>query len=80
MRVISNMDSLHPFEGVGIDVFDFTLNFEQIILSLVPSSTVLILSLLRLYALKTEEPLGIQGRLLRTAKLVSLHFEMMFQG
>ncbi|KAF6805651.1 ABC multidrug transporter [Colletotrichum sojae] len=61
------MGNLHPFEGVEADVFDFTLLFEQSVLSLLPSSAVLMLSLLRLYALRGGEPLGIQGRLLRTA-------------
>lgn len=65
------MDAFNTFDGAGNTAFDFTLLFEQRILSLLPSLIVLVLALLRLYALRTE-PRRVQGRVLQAFKLVRL--------
>jgi ATP-binding cassette, subfamily C (CFTR/MRP), member 1 len=62
-----------PVVDQSIRTFDFTLLFEETILSILPSSIFIILSVLRLYVLSTKKTIT-SGYRLKTGKLVGIPF------
>ncbi|KAF3803885.1 ABC transporter FUM19 [Colletotrichum gloeosporioides] len=65
------MDILNSFDGRQSRIFDFTLQFERSILSVLPASVVLVLAVCRLYSLYAR-PRRIQGRILEVSKLSAI--------
>lgn len=62
-------DSLGPTVSGCRDDFDFTIKFEMLVLSIVPSSLFILLSIWRTFAL-VRKPAVVDGAMLQLFKLV----------